>query len=189
MTGSQSHKVTKSQGRGIPLVIALGAAMFTAGCGPEGISPDWHRVSPRIDAPEFALQQLDGDTVHLSDFRGKVVVMEFWATWCGPCRFSTPSLDAVYRKNRDRGVQMLLINQGEEPDVVRKWVERRFQAPILLDRDGQVGRLYGVRGIPKLFVIDQEGRFAFVHEGYGGGLERNLKLILDELLASAPAHG
>ena len=181
--------MAKRMGSGTFFMSAIICAVLLAGCGEGGIGSDWKAVQPSIAAPDFTLPQLDGPPVTLSALRGRVVVMEFWASWCGPWRFSTPSLYVVYRKNRDRGVQMLLINQGEEPDVIRKWAEKRFQAPILLDRDGQVGRRYGVRGIPQLFVIDQEGRFAFVHEGYGGGLERNLKLILDELLAAAPTHG
>ena len=80
---------------------------------------------------------------------------------------------------------VLLINQGETPEVVRKWAENRFTAPILLDQEGRVGRQYHVEGIPRLFIIDQEGRLVYAHEGYGGGLEHNLTLILDELLTHA----
>ena len=138
-------------------------------------------------APDFALPQLDGQTVSLSGLRGRVVLIEFWATWCGPCRFSLPSLDVIFKRYRDRGVTVLLVNQGEEAGKVLAWAGRRFTAPILLDRDGQVGTRYGVQGIPRLFIVDAEGRVAYEHQGYGGGLERNLTLILDERLASS--HG
>jgi len=117
--------------------------------------------------------------------------MEFWATWCGPCRFSSPSLDVIYRKFHDRGATVLLINQGEAPDTVRTWINGRFQAPILLDRDRRVAMRYGVQGIPRLFVVDQAGQILYVRSGYGGGLERDLGAILTQLLAQpAPAgHG
>ena len=164
-------------------------AALAAGC--QSATTGWPRVDPPIAAPDFTLPQLDAGTVSLGDLRGRVVVMEFWATWCGPCRFSTPSLDAIYRKFHDRGAMVLLINEGEEPEKVRAWVNGRFQAPILLDQDTRVGWRYGVRGIPRLFVVDQAGQILYVRSGYGGGLERDLTSILTQLLAehTAETHG
>ena len=154
------------------------------GCGQSTtVSSDWKRLEPSIAAEDFILPQLDGPRVSLSGYRGRVVIMEFWATWCGPCRFSLPSLEVIYKRYRDRGVTVLLINQGEEADIIRPWAGRRFTAPILLDREQQVGRLYAVQGIPRLFIVDQNGQVIYAHEGYGGGLEHNLALILDELLS------
>jgi peroxiredoxin len=150
-----------------------------AGCGTE---PAWTPLPPGRPAPDFTLPGLDGEPVRLSDYHGRVVVMEFWATWCGPCRFSTPSLDLVYRRYRDRGVTVLLINEGESDQAIRTWAGKRFAAPILLDRDQRVGRRYGVTGIPRLLVIDQHGQIAHEHDGYGGGLERQLSAFLDQLL-------
>ena len=160
-----------------------------AGCAPNEITSDWHRIEPRPAAPEYSLQQLDGGMVSLSDFRGKIVIMECWATWCGPCRFSLPSLEVIYKRFEDRGVVVLLINQDEPPDKVRAWANNRFTAPILLDEGGGVAAQYGVRGIPRLFIIDGDGKLAYAHEGYGGGLERNLSLILEQLLSPAGDHG
>ncbi len=154
------------------------------GCESTTLSPDWTRLEPPIVAPEFTLPQLDGAPVTLSGLRGRIVIMEFWATWCGPCRISTPSLDAIYRRYRDRHVTVLLINEGDSATQVRQWAERRFIAPILLDRDGDVGRLYRLAGIPELFVLNQEGRIVYAHSGYSGGLEHNVGLILDELLTA-----
>ncbi|MBI2104476.1 MAG: TlpA family protein disulfide reductase [Candidatus Omnitrophica bacterium] len=169
----------------VPILLSL---LVLAGCGQQGIGADWKRIEPGVAAIDFELPQLDGPPVKLSDYRGRVVVMEFWATWCGPCRFSLPSLEVIYKRYRDRGMTVLLINEGEEAEVARKWAEKRFTAPILLDRDQAVGARYRVRGIPRLFIVDQAGNLAYAHEGYGGGLERNLTLILDEFLAPpAPA--
>lgn len=153
------------------------------GCAPKTVTDDWHRVDPPISAPDFTLSQLDAGAVSLSDLRGKVVIMEFWATWCGPCRFSMPSLDVVYKRFRDRGVTVVLVNEGEPAPRVRQWAGTRFTAPILLDEDTQVGRLYHISSIPRLFIVNQDGQLVYEHSGYGGGLERNLTLILDELLA------
>ena len=162
----------------------LSVMLLLSGCEPDGLSPDWKRIQPGLAARNFTLPQLDGGQVSLSQLKGRVVVMEFWATWCGPCRFSLPSLEVISKQFRDRGATVLLINQGEQADQVRAWAGKRFTAPILLDRDGTVGNLYGVRGIPRLFIVDRNGKLAYAHEGYGGGLERSLKLILDELLAA-----
>ena len=141
-----------------------------------------------MEAPDFSLQQLDGGTVTLAQLRGRVVVMEFWATWCGPCRFSLPSLEVIHKCYRDRGVAVLLLNQDETPEAVRQWIGTRITAPILLDVGNEVARQYQVDSIPRLFVLDREGRVAYLHQGYGGGLERNLTLILDQLLAEATPH-
>ncbi len=166
----------------------LAVLLLLAGaCGSGAIAPEWKRLDPRPAAHEFTLPQLDGPPVTLSAFRGRVVLMEFWATWCGPCRYSTPSLDAIFKAYRGRGVSVLLINVGESPEQVRAWAKRRFTAPILLDRDGQVVNEYGVSGIPRLFIVDREGRIVYDHGGYRGGLEQNLRLILKELLTEGGA--
>src|SRR3989338_8584433 len=152
-------------------------------CAPRaGLSSDWKKITPPIPAPEFTLSQLDGSPISLSDLRGQIVAIEFWATWCGPCRFSLPSLDAIYKRYQERGVRVLLVNQGEQTDVVRRWAQKRFSSPILLDKEQSIAQLYMVSGIPQLFVIDKLGQIAYVHSGYQGGLERSLSLILDGML-------
>ena len=153
------------------------------GCEPTGIGSDWRRIDPPIAAEPFTLDALDGSPVTLAALKDRVVVMEFWATWCGPCRFSLPSLEAIAKRYRDRDVQVLLVNVSEKPEPVRAWLEKRYEASVvLLDRDGSVSNRYGVSGIPRLFVIDEYGRLVWSHQGYGGGLERNLSMILDQLL-------
>ena len=140
-----------------------------------------------MPAPEFTLNRLDGPAVSLGELKGRVVILEFWATWCGPCRSSLPSLELIAKRYQDRGVQVLLVNVAEPPGPVRKWLEGRYEAAtVLLDRDGSVSERYGVSGIPHLVIIDREGRMVWSHQGYGGGLERNLAIILDQLLAE---HG
>ena len=166
------------------LLLVAGLAAFAAvGCESDTIGSDWHRVEPPAAAPDFTVLRLNGPPVALSAYRGDVVIMEFWATWCGPCRFSLPSLEVIYRKYHDRGLSVLLINEGESAEAVRAWVARRFTAPILLDRDGKIGEHYQVRALPRLFIVDRQGRVIYTHSGYGGGLERNLTLILDGVLA------
>lgn len=166
----------------VRVFVAAFMALALAGCEPAGLSSSWQRIDPPQPAPDFALQTLAGDTVRLSSFKGRIVLVEFWATWCGPCRFSTPSLDAMYRKYSEKGVSALLVNQAEEPEVVRQWAGKRFMAPILLDRQNAVGTMYQATSLPTLVVVDHEGRMVYRKEGYGGGLEAQLKIVLDELL-------
>jgi thiol-disulfide isomerase/thioredoxin len=165
--------------------IGLLALITLVSCEPDGITPDWKRLESPIPAPDFTLPKLDGGALHFADLRGRMVIMEFWATWCGPCRYSMPSLEVISRQYRDRGVQVLFVNQGETAEQVRQWAGKRFTSPILLDQDGRVGSAYGVTGIPRLLIINPEGQILYDHAGYGGGLERSLKTILEELLGSS----
>ncbi len=125
----------------------------------------------------------------LSGLHGRVVIVEFLATWCGQCRYSSPSLDAIYRQHKERGVSVLLVNEGESAEHVRHWAEHRFAAPILLDQKMQVSDRYGVHGLPSLFILDRDGQIIYAYAGYAGGLERRPKLILDQELAAAESHG
>ena len=171
---------------GGPFFPSLVFAVLAAGCGPTGLGADWHRVEPRPPAPSFTLTSVAGEPVSLDRLRGKIVVMEFWATWCGPCRFSLPSLELLAQRYAGRGVAVLLINQEEQREAVVAWLDDRYHAAkVLLDQDGAVGAAYQVQSIPRLFVLDADGRIAYLHAGYGGGLERNLAMVLDELLAQA----
>jgi len=162
-------------------------ALALAGCRGTDVGHDWRRLDPPVPAPGFSLNRLEGGTVSLADYRGQTVILDFWATWCGPCRQSLPSLEQIARTYRDRGVTVLLVNEGESADRIRQWLEDRYTAPILLDEDQRVAQHYNVAGIPRTFIIDQDGRVIYDHAGYGGGLERNLRLILSELLATG--HG
>ena len=163
--------------------VLLLALLSVAGCESSGIGRDWRRIEPPAAAAPFTLPQLDGPEVTLTALKGRVVVMEFWATWCTPCRFSLPSLEVIAKRYRDRGVSVLLINLDEEPEKVRAWAERRYTAPILL-QGGTIADRYRVKSIPRLFIVDQIGRLMWEHQGYGGGLEHSLSLILDELLVA-----
>jgi peroxiredoxin len=163
-----------------PLAAALLLAVAGAGCGAE--TSDWTPLPQPMAAPDFSLPRLGGGSLRLAELRGRVVLMEFWATWCAPCRYSTPSMDVTYRKFRGQGVEVLLINAGESEETVRQWAGARFAAPILLDRDGAAQAAFAVVGLPTLFVIDREGMIRYVQSGYAGGLERNLRVVLKDLL-------
>lgn len=111
----------------------------------------------QIPAPDFNLISLRGGRIQLSDYRGKVVFLNFWATWCGPCRAEMPSMQDLYADLQDENFVVLAINQQEGNRVVQDFVDQQgFSFPVLMD-NGQVSYQYGVRGIPTTFIIGPDG--------------------------------
>lgn len=115
-------------------------------------------------APEFALSSLEGRTVRLSDFRGKVVVLNFWATWCPPCRREMPSMERLSQQLQGEPFVVLAIDQQETPDdvfVFTGQLDPTPHFPILLDRNSAVAPAWGVLGLPTSFIVDKNGRIAY----------------------------
>ena len=110
------------------------------------------------DRYTFALPSLDGTSIHLDDLRGKVVLLNFWATWCGPCRAEKPILQKVYRDLQNKGFMLLAITD-EDPAVVRRFVNQNsITLPVLVDRTRTVFDHYLVEGIPKTIILNRQGR-------------------------------
>lgn len=118
-------------------------------------------VAPRLGyrPPNFTLQDLQGRTVELGSFRGKVIFINFWATWCVPCRAEMPAMERLYQDFKDKDFVMLAISEDlEGRSVVVPFVEEfKFTFPILLDPDLIINDRYGVKGIPTTFLIDKTG--------------------------------
>ncbi len=132
-------------------------------------------------APDFTLQDLAGQTVSLSSLRGKVVYIDFWATWCGPCRAALPGLQDLADKLKDQGLEVLTIDQGESFDQVRSFVERKnYSFRVLLDPGGAVGNVYGIRGIPTSVLVDRNGIVQSISIG-DVSTEEELKKRFDRL--------
>jgi peroxiredoxin len=109
-------------------------------------------------APEFSLTSLEGSRVSSNDLRGKVVLINFWATWCIPCRAEMPDLQATYLTHQADDFIVLAINNAEDPETVRKFVEEfHLTLPILLDPDGAAAKSFRVQALPTSFFIDREG--------------------------------
>ncbi len=109
-------------------------------------------------APDLELAMLDGSRANLSDFRGKVVLLNFWATYCDPCRNEMPDLEAVYKEVAARGGVVLAVDQKEDAATVRRFVEEfAITFPVALDDKGAAGLIYGLTGIPETYVIDKDG--------------------------------
>lgn len=111
-----------------------------------------------VEAPEFTLKNLDGESVSLSDMKGSYVFLNFWATWCPPCREEMPSMDTMYHELSDIDFEVLAVDLQESEQTVRTFVEsNKYTFPVLLDSRGRVGSQYNVRSIPTTYLIDDEG--------------------------------
>ena len=113
---------------------------------------------PGFVAPDFELKALDGSTVRLSDFRGHPVVINFWATWCPPCRMEMPAIVREYKRYRDRGLIVLAVNQAEQPEKVATFRDTyQMPFPILLDEHMTVSEQYEIRFLPTTFFVNADG--------------------------------
>lgn len=141
-------------------------------------------------AADFKLEALDGSTVSLDQLRGKVVFLNIWATWCGPCREEMPSMETLYdelRTNRD--FVMLAVSQDTKGRiVVAPYVEKNgYHFKVLLDPENKVGEAYDVSGVPETFIIDRGGRIVAHHMGAFDWSRPDVKDALKQLLESKPS--
>jgi len=112
----------------------------------------------RLEIIDFELQDLSGTTRRLSDFNGKVVFLNFWATWCGPCRFEMPSMEKLYQRFKSSGLEIVAVNLQEDRDSVQRFVdEYDLSFPVLLDTTGRIGATYGARSIPTTYIVGRDG--------------------------------
>lgn len=124
------------------------------------------------EAPAFSLQARGGGTISLEDLRGQVVLVNFWATWCGPCRQEMPHLEALYSRYKDLGFSLLGINVEEDSSDADEFLaETPVTFPILLDPENEVSQLYDVIAMPSTVLIDRAGNMRFIHHGYQPGYE------------------
>jgi thiol-disulfide isomerase/thioredoxin len=120
------------------------------------------------DAPDFTLQDASGHAVSLHDLRGKVVVLDFWASWCGPCRAEMPFLQSMHKRLADKGLVVLGLNLGEDTDTATQFVQQEsYTFTILLNGEADVESKYFVSGLPSVYVIDRQGKIIFHEEGFG----------------------
>lgn len=134
-------------------------------------------------APDFTLPAIGGTNLRLQEQRGRVVMVNFWATWCGPCRVEMPHLNRLYDKYRSSGFVLLGVNIDEEPrkaaDLAAK-LGLRF--PVLFDSEKKVSKLYDLSAMPSTVLIDRDGRVRYIHRGYRDGYEDTYEKQIRELL-------
>ena len=139
-----------------------------------------------MPAAEFMLTDLNGRTKNLSDYRGKIVLLNFWATWCKPCTTEMPAMQAVYDRQHDKGFVVLAVNELEDDDKVRMHIrEYKHTFPVLMDRENRVANLYGVYGLPVSVFIDETGT---VQSYVKGGLltEQTIEMEIARIRTAKP---
>jgi thiol-disulfide isomerase/thioredoxin len=163
------------------VILLLAAAACLPGCSQRGAG---HALLGQ-KAPPFSVPMLDGGSFdlaqHLDD---KVVILDFWATWCGPCVRALPIIAEVAASYQDKGVEFYAVNLQDDPDAVRQFLEEhKLSVPVLLDRDGRVGELYKAEAIPQTVIIGKDGVVQVVHVGFSANLQSELSRELDALVA------
>ena len=146
-------------------IAAIAAALsvsLPALAGPSAAAP----------APAFTLASRAGQNVSLAEYKGQVVMINFWASWCGPCRQEMPLLESIYRKYNKMGFTMIGVNVEPDSNAANDWLKATpVSFPILYDRDSKVSKLYDVSGMPSTVIIDRTGKLRVLHRGYKPGDE------------------
>jgi len=134
-------------------------------------------------APDFALRSMQGPSMRMSEHLGEVVIINFWATWCGPCRQEMPLLDALYGKYKQAGLVLLSVNIDEKVEPAIEMAQTlKVSYPVLFDARKEVSRAYDVGAMPVTVLVDRAGVVRYVSEGYKPGYEKRYTEKLRELL-------
>jgi len=152
------HRFTR-----MPAILLL-LVLSAAAVAEEELSHSFARIDPPRSVPDFTLPDMDGEPHALLDYRGKVVLINFWATWCPPCRREMPALEQLYLKFADQPFAMLAVNQWEDADHVFAYMGDLNvipSFPILFDPESKVSADFDVKGLPTSFLLDQQGRVVF----------------------------
>jgi peroxiredoxin len=158
--------------------IVLLLAMLVAGCGEQRFQA--------LKAQQFNLPVLDGDTrVSLADFRGEVIYLTFWASWCTPCRQEMPYLAQLWQRHHEQGFQVVAINVEENSDLAREFIQQfAVPFPVLWDSDRTVSSSYRVPGFPTHYIIDRSGHIRFSGLGFNladvGAISQEVETLLAE---------
>ena len=127
---------------------------------------------PKGPAPDFVLKSASGENLRLSEYRGEVVMINFWASWCGPCRQEMPILDELYNQYQPLGFTLLGVNVEENSDDAKNMLkEIPVSFPILFDTKSSVSKLYDVIAMPSTVLVDRSGNVRYLHHGYKPGYE------------------
>ena len=147
--------------------LLLTALLFTAATTAQAELQSLTPIPNTPMAPDFTLDDLNGEPHSLADYRGRVVILNFWATWCPPCRREMPSMERAWQQLKKQDVVMLAVDVGEDVDTVFTFLaDYPVSFPLLLDQEAEVVRKFPVRGLPTSYVIDPSGRL--VYQAIGG---------------------
>jgi peroxiredoxin len=140
-------------------------------------------IAPSSIAPDFTLRTMGGPNMRLTEQRGRVVMINFWATWCGPCRQEMPELAKLYEKYKSSGFVLMGVNVDDDTRNAVALAEKLgVKFPVLLDTDKTVSKAYDLSTMPSTVIIDRDGKVRFVHRGYLTGYEDTYDKQIRELL-------
>jgi len=159
----------------IRVFIVVSIALITvASAGP---------VAAPKSAPDVSFQTADGRTVRLATYRGRIVLVDFWASWCAPCQRSFPALDALYRDFRSRGFEVLAVNLDEQRRNAEGFLSQHpTRVTVLFDPPAASPVAFDVKGMPSSFLIDRAGQIRFTHMGYSGNVDASYRKEITQLL-------
>jgi len=139
--------------------------------------------APGSAAPNFTLKSNADKNIKLSELRGQVVMINFWATWCAPCRQEMPLLNRIYEQYRKTGFVLLGVNIDDKPETAKALAQQLgISFPVLFDTDKQVSQGYNVDAMPSTILIDRSGKVRYIHRGYRAGYEDRYEAQVRELL-------
>ncbi len=171
-----SHARRSSRSAHVLRAAAIAVVVVAAGTASSAIAP-------QATAPDFTLHAMSGPNLRLKEQRGRVVMVNFWATWCGPCRQEMPQLNRLYEKYRSSGFVLLGVNVDDDAGKAAEVAAKLgVTFPVLLDTDKTVSKLYDVSTMPSTVIIDRDGKVRYVHRGYLSGYEENYEKQIRELL-------
>lgn len=140
-------------------------------------------VAPKEEAPDFTLETLNGPNLRLEEYRGQVVLLNFWASWCGPCRQEMPILDRIHQRYEDTGFAVLGVNVEGEKAPAQKIVDKtNVTFPVLIDAKQKVSEVYNLEAMPTTVVIDRDGVVRYIHRGYKPGDEAKYVDVVKQLI-------
>jgi len=142
-----------------------------------------HAVAVQDEAPDFTLKSLEGSNLRLEEYRGQVVLINFWASWCGPCRQEMPLLDRLHHRYEDTGFAVLGINVEGEIKPAQEIVDKtNVTFPVLIDEDQKVSEMYNLEAMPSTVVVDRDGVVRYIHRGYKPGDEAKYVEVVKALI-------
>lgn len=140
-------------------------------------------ASANESAPDFTLKSTQGENIRLSEHRGEVVLLNFWASWCGPCRQEMPLLDALQQRYNKLGFSVVGVNVDKDSALANKLLKDiPVTFPVLLDNTGAVSASYNVSSMPTTVIIDRDGNMRYLHKGYKPGYEQDYEQQIKELI-------
>lgn len=129
-------------------------------------------AAPNGPAPQFTLPEKGGSELSLAQYKGQVVMINFWASWCGPCRQEMPLLEDIYKKYNKLGFTLIGVNVEPDSKAADEWLKQTpVTFPVVYDKDSKVSRAYNVSGMPTTVIIDRKGNLRYVHQAYKPGDE------------------